>query len=346
MSTFAESSRRAAIPLVICLASTTALTPVRAQQTTPAAGTGFDEIVITAEKRESTVQKAPVSISAISGEALQEQGVSSVVDAMAAVPGVSFKTAGPGQTEFEMRGLTSTGGESPTVGFYLDDTPLTPPAMGQSGKVVIDPNLFDLNRLEVLRGPQGTLYGSGSMGGTIKLVTNQPDLTHYAVNADTVISGTEGGGFNHAENVMGNVPLIDGKLALRVVLTDKYDDGWIDRIVLSAGAFPTVTNNGSTRGNVGAAPIAKDYPGSNAYQLYSTRASLLWTPTDALSITPSFFYESSRQDGTSSYDSVSATNQSPGAGLAHYEVFDIAEPLTDRLAAYSLNVNTTRNRST
>ena len=105
------------------------------------------------------------------------------------VPGVSFKTSGPGQTEFEMRGLTSTGGESPTVGFYLDDAVLTPAAMAQNGKTVIDPSLFDLNRVEVLRGPQGTLYGAGSMGGTIKLVTNQPDPKAFAANVEVIGSG-------------------------------------------------------------------------------------------------------------------------------------------------------------
>jgi outer membrane receptor protein involved in Fe transport len=82
-----------------------------------------------------------------------------------------MRTAGPGQTEFEMRGLASSGGVAPTVGFYLDETPLSPAAASLNGKVVIDPDLFDLSRIEVLRGPQGTLYGSGSMGGTIKLIT-------------------------------------------------------------------------------------------------------------------------------------------------------------------------------
>src|SRR5258707_4080520 len=132
----------------------------------PGAG-ALEEVVVTAEKRESTVQKTPISITAISGADLQAQGISNLLSVAQQVPGVSFKTSGPGQTEFEMRGLTSTGGESPTVGFYLDETALTPPAMAQNGKVVIDPNLFDLNRVEILRGPQGTLYGAGSMGGTI-----------------------------------------------------------------------------------------------------------------------------------------------------------------------------------
>jgi len=127
----------------------------------------LEEVVVTAEKRESTVQKTPISVTAIEGTVLQAAGVTDMLTLAQQVPGISFKTSGPGQTEFEMRGLTSTGGESPTVGFYLDDAALTPAAMAQNGKTVIDPSLFDLNRVEVLRGPQGTLYGAGSMGGTI-----------------------------------------------------------------------------------------------------------------------------------------------------------------------------------
>src|SRR5450755_2326584 len=153
----------------------TALTGVVWAQLAPPSDE-LTEIVVTAEKRESTVQKTPISMTAISGSDLQAQGLTDLQSVAQQVPGVSFKTSGPGQTEFEMRGLTSTGGESPTVGFYLDETALTPPAMAQNGKVVIDPSLYDLNRIEILRGPQGTLYGAGSMGGTIKLVTNQPDL--------------------------------------------------------------------------------------------------------------------------------------------------------------------------
>ncbi len=105
-------------------------------------GAELEEIVVTAEKRESTVQKTPISISVFTGAELQAKGLSDLTAVAQETPGVSFKTSGPGQTEFEMRGLTSTGGESPTVGFYLDETALTPPAMAQNGKVVIDPSLL------------------------------------------------------------------------------------------------------------------------------------------------------------------------------------------------------------
>jgi iron complex outermembrane receptor protein len=106
-----------------------------------------------------------------------------------------------------------------------------------------------------------------------------------------------------------------------------------------SNSYPAVTASGTGFvSDPAAATIAKQYPGSNAYQLYSTRISLLWKPTDNLSITPTFFYEDSRQNGPDAYDSVSATDAQPDGKLAHYEPFDVAEPLTDRISAESLNI--------
>src|SRR6202453_3050157 len=166
------------------------------------ASPALDEIVVTASKRISTVQDTPISITAVSGNDLLARGVSSLASLAQGTPGVSLKSEGPSQTEIEMRGMTSSGGNSATVGFYLDDVPMTAPAGAQNGKVVIDPTLYDLNRIEVLRGPQGTLYGSGSMGGTVKLVTNQPNLTKTEGSFESLLSGTDGGGFNHNDNFM------------------------------------------------------------------------------------------------------------------------------------------------
>jgi len=305
----------------------------------PAAPAAVSEVVVTAQKRTSTVQKTTASVAVVTGADLQARGIVSLATLAQGTPGVSLKSEGPSQTEIEMRGMTSSGGNSATVGFYIDDIPLTGPAGAQNGHVVIDPDLYDLNRIEVLRGPQGTLFGSSSMGGTVRIITNQPDLSGYHFSAESMTSDTEGGSLNFDNNFMVNMPLVDDKLALRIVGTDNYTSGWIDRVVAAPGTFPLVTDNGSVRGNVGAAPIATQYPGSNSYQLYATRVSLLWEPTPNLSITPSFFYETSKQQNPSAYDSTSAPNAAPGAGLAHYQPFDIAEPLTDTLTAYSLNVN-------
>src|SRR6202163_3148311 len=276
----------------------------------------LQEIVVTAEKRESTVQKTPISITAISGAELQAQGLSDMASVAQQVPGISFKTSGPGQTEFEMRGLTSTGGESPTVGFYLDDAVLTPAAMAQNGKTVIDPSLFDLNRVEVVRRPQG------SMGGTIKLVTNQPDPHAFGVNAEVIGSGTTGsGGFNHTENVMLNIPLMQDVVALRLVGTDKYIDGWIDRKVLSP--FPVEVNNSTARGDVAGAPVAQDFRHSNTEKLQVGRALLLIEPTDGLSVTAGFMHQSLTQNGPNTIDS-------PPLHEVHYQPFDVREPFQDK----------------
>jgi iron complex outermembrane recepter protein len=334
---FNRSKTNAAAVLRVIAAMSLTMVRAHAQSSTASSqeldnSGSLAEVVITAEKRVSTVQDTPESIEALSAEDLQASGVPSLATLAQGTPGVSLKSEGPSQTEIEMRGMTSSGGNSATVGFYLDDIPLAGPASAQNGHVVIDPDLYDLNRIEILRGPQGTLFGSGSMGGTVRLITNQPNLSQFQSSAQSVLSGTDGGGFNHNDNVMINLPLIDDTLAVRVVGSENYTSGWIDRIV--ANPFPLVGGDpvGILRGDVQDAPIAKQYPGSNAYQSYAARVTLLWQPTQSLSVTPSYFHVTSTQNGISAYDSVPGTE-------AHYQPFDIAEPLTDSLTAYSLNVN-------
>src|SRR5580698_4305107 len=183
----------------------------------PTGASTVGELIVTATKRESTVQKTPISVTAVAGRDLQSRGVTSAQDIVQSIPGIAVASAGPGQAVYEIRGLSADGGESPTIGFYLDETPVTPPVGATTGKSDIDPDLYDLSRVEVLRGPQGTLYGAGSMGGTVKLVTNPPDFRGFHGSAESIVSGTEGGSLNYAEKAMLNAPIIDDKLALRVV---------------------------------------------------------------------------------------------------------------------------------
>lgn len=303
---------------------------VSVQQNTQSSPDILTEIVVTAEKRESTVQKTPISMTAISEEDLQARGLTSAQDLVQAVPGIAVASAGPGQAQYEIRGLSADGGESPTIGFYLNETPITPPATATTGKSEIDPDLYDLARVEVLRGPQGTLYGAGSLGGTVKLVTNPPDPNGFYGSAQTTISGTDGGGLNYGEKAMVNLPLISDSVALRIVGTYGYTSGWIDRIVVPN--FPLETNGGLTRGDVLASPASVVHHGVNDERLTSGRVALLIKPIEALTITPSVFYQNIDQGGMNAFDS------DPGT-FAHYEPFDVAEPYSDRFAVYSLPVS-------
>jgi iron complex outermembrane recepter protein len=314
--------------LALCIGADAA----RAQAVAPAGSkdaAGLEEIVVTAEKRESTVQKTPISMTAVTQADIEAQGLSNFREIAEQTPGVSMKTSGPGQTEFEIRGLDATGGFSPTVGFYLDDAPLTAPAQAAQGKVVVDPDLYDLNRVEVLRGPQGTLYGAGSMGGTIKLVTNAPQLNTVAVSAQTTESGTDGGGFNWGGSAMLNLPLAQDVAAVRFVATYKDTSGWIDRIVLNP--FPMETNGGTARGNVLAAPVQARYPNVNWEKLEGGRVSLLLKVGDQLTIEPGVMHQKISTGGPFTID------DPPGVD-AHYQPFDIAEPLEDNFSLYTLTI--------
>jgi iron complex outermembrane recepter protein len=292
---------------------------------------GLEEIVVTAERRAGTVQSTPISITAFTGEELRAQGITSASQVGAETPGISEHNSGPGQTEYEMRGISSAGGTSPTVGFYLDDIPLTPAAQSLEGKVVIDPNLYDVNRVEVLRGPQGTLYGSSSMGGTIRLITNQPDTHEFAASGQVTGSDTQSGGANYGVNAMVNVPLIDDKLAIRIVGTDNYTSGWIDRIVLNP--FPQPIEGGFARGNVLAAPVVADHKDVNWEREESVRGSVLFQPVDGLTITPTVMYQKITQGGPNYVD------VPPGVSYeAHYQPFDVSEPYSDTFTLTTLPI--------
>jgi iron complex outermembrane recepter protein len=303
--------------------------PASAQQADSDTGR-LQEIVITAEKRESTVQNTPISLTAVSGTDIQDRGLTDLSSLLQSVPGVSMRTSGPGMAEFEMRGVASTGGNSPTVGFYYDDTPLTAPGATNEGKIVISPALYDLDRVEVLRGPQGTLYGSGSMGGTIKVVPNAPDPAAFDASAEAVLADTDHGGFDHAENAMVNLPFGNGLAAVRIVGSYSDDSGWIDRIVIAPGQFPVPTN-GTTRGNVLAAPVAADYHDVNDTARTTVRVSALIKPIDGLTISPSFFHEKLTAGGLPYIDSDPGTD-------AHYQPFDVAENYFDEFDLGSVNV--------
>ena len=312
--------------------------PSLAQQSRPDSSQ-LEEIIVTAQKRESTVQTTPASLTAVSGRDIQDRGLTDLSDLVLSVPGVSMRTSGPGMGEFEMRGIASTGGNSPTVGFYYDETPLTAPAASNEGKIVISPALYDLNRVEVLRGPQGTLYGSGSMGGTIKVVPNPPNPDAFDASAQVTLADTNSGGFDHAENAMVNLPFGSGLGAVRMVGSYSSDAGWIDRVVIPSAEFPSPTSpcaaaptfTGCVRGNVLAAPVETVYHDVNYLGRVTARVSVLIKPVEGLSITPSFFYQKMTSGGLPYIDSDPGTN-------AHYQPFDIRENYSDEFTLGALNL--------
>jgi iron complex outermembrane recepter protein len=319
---------------------------VHAQQESSGAassGAALQEVVVTAEKRNANIQDVPISITAVSAQDIADRGLTDFNSLALAVPGLSMRTSGPGQTEFEMRGLNSSGGNTSMVGFYFDETPLSSPASAQVGKVVIDPNLYDLNHVEVLRGPQGTLYGSSSMGGTVKLVPNAPQLGQFDATGETVISNTsDNGSINTAVNGMINIPL-GSTAALRVVGSSSNTSGWIYRNVIEAGAVSTdvAQPNGllARPANFYTAPLAGSYQGANTTQVSGVRATLLWQPIDRLAITPAILWQQTNQGASNTVD-VAGLSQNPSlpSTLAHWEIYDTAEPQSDRLTLGSLKI--------
>jgi iron complex outermembrane recepter protein len=303
------------------------------------AGGDLPEIVITATKRESTVQDTPISVTAISASDIANKGLTDFNSLAQTVPGIAMRTAGPGQTEFEMRGLNSAGGNTSVVGFYFDETALSSPASAQLGKTVIDPNLYDLNRVEILRGPQGTLYGASSMGGTVKVVPNAPQLGQFVASGETVVSETgSGGGTNFTQNGMVNLPL-GANVALRIVGSTDSQSGWLNRYVFADGAVTTDGATGARPAGFYTAPLAETVSQSNATSLSSFRASLLWRPFDELSITPMLMWQHTRQDGPNAVD----VNGSPShpqvpAASGHFEIYDTPEPQDDSFTLGSLKI--------
>ncbi|MBV8911064.1 MAG: TonB-dependent receptor plug domain-containing protein, partial [Gammaproteobacteria bacterium] len=293
---------------------------------------GLSEVVVTAEKVKSTVLEVPISVTALDASQLTLAGLANVQDIARDVPGLSMRYAGPGLTEYDARGLASNGGAAPTVGFYLDEIPLSPPALSQSGKVVIDPSLYDVNRVEVLRGPQGTLYGSGSMGGTVKVITNQPKLGTWEASVQGSLSNTEGGSLNGGGSGMINIPIGD-VLAFRLVGSDQYRSGWIDNITVHP--FPVTLGN-PVQGNVLAAPVVSEFHHANTMKLTGVRAALLFQPNSDISITATAMGQHMALGG---YDLFDGSPNGPDPSRvyhAHYEAFSLREPIHDDIAIYGL----------
>lgn len=217
-----------------------------------------EEVVVTATKRAEILRNVPMAVTALTGDQLMKQQAFSFADFISRVPGMTYSSAEPGHTDLILRGINA-GGVGSTVGTYLDETPYGSSSALANGSITT-PNLdtFDIARVEVLRGPQGTLYGSSTLGGLLKFVTNAPDPSGFDDAFQVGLNSVDHGDAGYLAKGMINIPLGDA-LAFRAVGYEDLDGGFIDDPVLHESDVNKVHN-------------------------YGGRASLLWTGLPNLSV--------------------------------------------------------------
>lgn len=235
-------------------------------------------VIVTAQKRSQQLQDVPMSVTALDSDALVNLGAEGFQDYARMVPGLSFESFGVtglrGVHNIVIRGVSSTGGAATTYGYYIDETPVA----------TVNPRLFDIERVEVLRGPQGTLYGASSMGGTIKIITQKPHSGAFAARTQLSVSDTKHGGTNYGFDGMLNVPLSE-RLALRVVGSYQQDEGYIDRI------SRLVPEQG--------APVRKRVDDD---RVSAIRAALRFTPGDTVTADLSVQHQKTEVDNLAAFD--------------------------------------------
>lgn len=190
----------------------------------------LQEVIVTAEKRRQPLLEAPVSVTVVSGQALERRHEVAMADYLAQIPGISVQNNGFGQIDFSIRGIGSSPFLAPTVGLEVDGIPIgSSNASGDAAlKPDIDPN--DMANIQVLYGPQGTLYGDDAMGGLVEFTTVKPDLAHFSGRASADVSQVSGGGVGSAQRAMVNLPILDGTLAMRITGFLRHDPGFIDDV--------------------------------------------------------------------------------------------------------------------
>lgn len=266
------------------------------------------EIVVTATRQAETLSKVPVSVAAFSEKQLDQQGVRSIDDISRIAPGITFNRAdirNAGSASIAIRGISSSAGAS-TTGVYIDDTPIQSRSLGYSSYTVF-PQVFDLDRVEVLRGPQGTLFGSGSQGGTVRFITPEPSLKEFSAYGRAEISTTENGSESWEIGAAVGGPLIEDKLAFRLSAWHRRDGGYVDRMEYDrpgnggpyisgfflghpyyAGLFPGVTPSDTLTQPTTGTVVEED---SNYQDTDVIRGALRFSPTDSLDITAALFYQ-------------------------------------------------------
>ncbi|MCR5874645.1 TonB-dependent receptor [Phenylobacterium sp. J426] len=245
------------------LAQTASQEP-RAEGAAPVVG----EVIVTATRRAERLQDVPLSVTAYSQEALTAKGIVGYEGLATETPGVVLNRPSANFNNFTARGIATNGygaNLQSTVAVYIDELPIS--TIGNT--TVLDPNLFDVERVEFLRGPQGTLFGSGSLSGALRILTKRPDTRNFDAAALVDIGLTGDDSLRQRYNAMVNVPLVEDKLAIRAVGFVRKEEGYVDNIGLAAKK------------------------NSNELDAYGGRVALLWEPTDRLSVKLLASYEDS-----------------------------------------------------
>jgi iron complex outermembrane recepter protein len=282
----------------------------------------LEEIIVTAQKREQTLQEVPIAISALSGKDLSELGARDFVDYAYTIPGLSFSDRGAGREKLSIRGINVTTG-SPAVTYYIGETPI-PATTGTLRLASVNPKLIDMDRIEVLRGPQGTLYGSSSVGGTIKFIPQAPRFDSFSGDLNARASSTHDGGLGLDVDATANVPIVDDTLAMRGSVWHTDQEGFITRRLideLGGPVAPGLTNSKS------------DIP---TEKTSGERLILSYKPTQAVTISGLVMHQ--EQDFNGFQDiTVGATNQAQG--LFQDMLLPVDEPSNMRFSLYSITAN-------
>ena len=286
----------AAISAILAMAAGAAAAQTAPQEATPTAQApapqpepaepAINEVIVTATRRAERLQDVPEAITAIDGDAIAAHGLNQIDDLVKMVPGLSVSVREPGGTSIIFRGVASSGvqfGSVSSSGLYLDEQPIT-----QSGRSP-DPRFIDIERIEALRGPQGTLFGASSQSGTLRVITNKPNPARFESWADAEISTTRGGDVSHDLSAMVNLPLVDDKLTLRLVGFTTEDAGFIDN-VLGDSLGGTYDNADVVKKNV------------NDIKTNGGRASLRWDMSDAVNATLGVVFQNTKASGHGDVD--------------------------------------------
>jgi outer membrane receptor protein involved in Fe transport len=243
---------------------------------------GLEEIVVTATRRESDLQDVPQSITAFSTEDIQRQAFQNMEDYMKALPSMNLINLMPGRNSVVMRGVSTGSAEYRTdsqVAVYLDEQPMT--SISQQ----VDVRMVDIARIESLPGPQGTLFGSSSQSGTLRIITNKPDYAGFSGQVEGLVGTTKGGEESYDLSGHLNIPLVDDKLALRVVGFTSREGGYVDN-VLGMDLAGLVDN---------ADAVEEDW---NDYDISGGRLQALWSISDDWELLASFIAQNSEATGT------------------------------------------------